>query len=39
MSDKTPLLFLPGLLCDPVLWAHQLDTLTDIAALRYWLQV
>jgi len=31
MSDKTPLLFLPGLLCDARLWAHQLDTLSDIA--------
>jgi len=31
MPDKIPLLLLPGLLCDARLWAHQLDTLSDIA--------
>ena len=28
---KTPLILLPGLLCDEALWAHQFDTLSDIA--------
>ena len=31
MSDRTPLLFMPGLLCDAALWGHQLATLTDVA--------
>ncbi|MHA1597376.1 MAG: alpha/beta fold hydrolase [Alphaproteobacteria bacterium] len=31
MPDKTHLLFLPGLLCDARLWAHQLDSLSDMA--------
>ena len=31
MSEKTPLLFLPGLLCDHQLWGHQIDSLSDIA--------
>jgi pimeloyl-ACP methyl ester carboxylesterase len=31
MSDKTSLILLPGLLCDEVLWAHQTETLADIA--------
>ena len=31
MSAKTPLVLLPGLLCDEDLWAHQAETLTDIA--------
>jgi len=26
-----PLLLLPGLLCDPALWAHQTENLTDVA--------
>ncbi len=28
---KTPLLLLPGLLCDENLWSHQIDSLADIA--------
>ena len=28
---KTPLIFLPGLLCDAALWAHQTEHLRDIA--------
>ena len=31
MSDKTPLVLLPGLLCDAALWRHQAETLSDIA--------
>lgn len=31
MSDKTPLVLLPGLLCDAALWQHQAETLSDIA--------
>lgn len=31
MTDKQPLLLLPGLLCDPILWAHQTEYLSDIA--------
>ena len=31
MSAKTPLVLLPGLLCDEALWAHQAQTLSDIA--------
>jgi pimeloyl-ACP methyl ester carboxylesterase len=31
MSDKTPLILLPGLLCDQALWTHQCETLGDIA--------
>ena len=31
MTAKTPLILLPGLLCDEALWAHQVQTLTDIA--------
>ena len=31
MTDKQPLLLLPGLLCDPILWAHQTEYLADIA--------
>lgn len=29
--EKTPLLLLPGLLCDENLWSHQISTLADIA--------
>ena len=32
MTDKTPLLLLPGLLCDRRLWAPQMASLADIAA-------
>jgi len=31
MSDKQPLLLLPGLLCDDALWRHQIETLDDLA--------
>lgn len=31
MTAKTPLILLPGMLCDEALWAHQSDTLLDIA--------
>lgn len=31
MSQKTPLILLPGLLTDGVLWRHQTETLSDIA--------
>jgi pimeloyl-ACP methyl ester carboxylesterase len=31
MSSKTPLVLLPGLLCDAALWRHQIETLTDVA--------
>lgn len=33
MSERTPLLFMPGLLCDAALWDHQLTTLTDVAEM------
>src|SRR5579862_368480 len=32
MVNKTPLLLLPGLLCDAALWRGQIDELDDIAA-------
>jgi len=31
MADRTPLVLLPGILCDAALWAHQLETLADVA--------
>ena len=31
MTAKSPLILLPGLLCDAALWAHQTETLADIA--------
>ncbi len=31
MSARTPLVLLPGLLCDEALWAHQAEALSDIA--------
>lgn len=31
MAAKTPLVLLPGLLCDEALWAHQAETLADVA--------
>ena len=31
MPRKTPLVLLPGLLCDAALWWHQIETLADIA--------
>lgn len=33
MSAGTPLVLLPGLLCDAALWRHQMDTLADIAEI------
>ncbi len=33
MSAGTPLVLLPGLLCDERLWRHQTDTLADIAEI------
>lgn len=34
MTSRLPLLFLPGLLCDGALWAHQVTYLDDIAQPR-----
>ncbi len=34
MIDKTPLLLVPGVLCDASLWAHQMHHLADIAEIR-----
>jgi pimeloyl-ACP methyl ester carboxylesterase len=31
MTGMTPLILLPGLLCDATLWRHQTDTLSDVA--------
>jgi pimeloyl-ACP methyl ester carboxylesterase len=31
MTEKTPLILLPGLLCDAALWRHQAETLSDLA--------
>ena len=31
---KTPLVLVPGLLCDEIVWAHQSDALADIADIR-----
>ncbi len=31
MGARTPLLLLPGLLCDAALWSHQIETLADLA--------
>lgn len=31
MRDPTPLILLPGLLCDRALWQHQIDHLADLA--------
>jgi len=33
MNNKTPLVLLPGLLLDQALWAHQAETLTDLAEI------
>ena len=30
MSNKQPLILLPGLLCDEALWRHQIDNLSDL---------
>lgn len=34
MSERTPLVLCPGLLCDEALWAHQLEHLADVAEMR-----
>ena len=31
MPSRMPLVLLPGLLCDPALWRHQTETLSDLA--------
>jgi pimeloyl-ACP methyl ester carboxylesterase len=31
---KTPLVLVPGLLCDEIVWAHQSDALADIADIQ-----
>lgn len=31
MTERTPLVLLPGLICDKALWRHQVETLGDIA--------
>jgi pimeloyl-ACP methyl ester carboxylesterase len=33
MTDKTPLVLVPGLLCTDLLWRAQLDGLADVAAM------
>jgi pimeloyl-ACP methyl ester carboxylesterase len=33
MSPRTPLILLPGLLCDRALWRHQIDHLADLAEM------
>ncbi|MEQ9199105.1 MAG: thioesterase domain-containing protein, partial [Rhodospirillales bacterium] len=33
MSGRERLLLLPGLLCDPILWAHQSGHLADLAEI------
>ncbi|MCP4394799.1 MAG: alpha/beta hydrolase [Alphaproteobacteria bacterium] len=33
MMKKTPLILLPGLLCDKTLWQHQITTLNDMAEI------
>jgi pimeloyl-ACP methyl ester carboxylesterase len=34
MNNRTPLLLLPGLLCDAALWDHQIRFLADLADIR-----
>lgn len=34
MAERTPLVLLPGLLCDEALWAHQARHLDEIAEIR-----
>src|SRR4051812_4123004 len=34
MTAKSPLILIPGLLCDPALWAAQSDGLADIADMQ-----
>ncbi len=33
MENRTPLVLLPGLLCDATLWRHQVDALADLARI------
>lgn len=33
MSDRIPLILMPGLLCDAALWRHQSDALADVAEI------
>ena len=33
MENPTPLVLLPGLLCDATLWRHQMDALADLAEI------
>src|SRR5262249_50510928 len=33
VSERTPLILLPGQLCDRALWQHQLDHLADLAEM------
>jgi pimeloyl-ACP methyl ester carboxylesterase len=34
MTERTPLHFLPGLLCDARLWRPQIEALADVADMR-----
>ncbi len=34
MPERTPLLLIPGLLCDAALWRHQAENLRDVADVR-----
>jgi len=34
MTDRVPLILVPGLLCDDALWRHQVESLADIADIR-----
>ncbi|WP_374586699.1 alpha/beta fold hydrolase [Ideonella dechloratans] len=34
MAERTPLLLLPGLLCDAGLWVHQSEALADVAEVQ-----
>lgn len=34
MSQRKPLLLLPGLMCDQTVWGHQMENLSDIADIR-----
>src|SRR3546814_18404395 len=34
MTEKTPLVLVPGLLCDAALWSHQTEHLAEIADIR-----
>ncbi len=34
MTNRVPLILVPGLLCDDALWRHQIEGLADIAGIR-----